>query len=416
MFALIYRREKIRLILGGEGTEPFKFPPPPGYRGVGEAILEAVKERNTLLEEEKILQLSAKKANDSSDKKYICDFSDGEHGHELFAWQHRYHGSDASVHLGASRSSLRGLAGSEHKSSKSGVSLKNNNSISEDISCRLIKILEKLKFSTNTESVTNAFESRVEFLKEGYARLLVSIDNELKAALVSLCILYSRKLVLHMVVSHGVRFSPSCFLSKPSYFAENIDANEDISRRLWQVIENCASLHTSGWVGEAGAMAVAAEALGLGISSFDHNNSSTAPSGMSTSSDEFDQVLITSGGITKFLSSAILPTPDMINSCNLSLTGMMFAACAETAIGSDSGGSMSFLRAGLQNAVVKSTSFRHVVLAAVRKAVRLLAAIEFTSEEVLAEVRSLFLCVRWVLCKSSFTSFSTFADRTKIQM
>ena len=28
-------------------------------------------------------------------------FSDGEHGHELFAWQHRYYGSDASVHLGA---------------------------------------------------------------------------------------------------------------------------------------------------------------------------------------------------------------------------------------------------------------------------------------------------------------------------
>jgi len=379
------RREKIRLILGGEGTEPFKYPPPSGYRGVGEAILEAVEERNTLLEEERILQRPTKNADNNHHKKYVCDFSDGEHGHELFAWQHRYHGSDASVHLGASRSSLRGLAGSVHKSSKGGVPPRNSNSTSGDISGRLIKVLEQLKSSPSVEFDTNTFESRVEFLKEGYARLLASIDDELKATLASLCTLYSRKLVIHMIISQGVKFSPTLFLPNPLKLAENIDSTEDISRSLWQVIENCASLHTSGWVGEAGAMAVAAEALGLGISSFDHSNSATAPSGMCTSSDEFDQVVITSGGITQFLNSAILPRSDVIKDCCLSPTCIVFAACAESAIGSDAGGSLSFLRAGLQNAVVKSASFRHVVLAAVRKAVRLLAAIEYTSEEMLVD-------------------------------
>ena len=93
----IIRREKIRLILGGEGTEPFKHPPPDGYRGIGEAIHDAVKERDTLLSEEKVLldthSLRNEEPSTTENKKYICDFSDGEHGHELFAWQHRYYGS-----------------------------------------------------------------------------------------------------------------------------------------------------------------------------------------------------------------------------------------------------------------------------------------------------------------------------------
>jgi len=103
----------VRFIFGGKGTEPFKYPPPDGYFGVGEATLEAVKERDALLADEKVLDDSCNSTiADPSvaviKKKYISDCSDGEHGHELFAWQHRYYGSDASVHLGASRPSIFG--------------------------------------------------------------------------------------------------------------------------------------------------------------------------------------------------------------------------------------------------------------------------------------------------------------------
>ena len=101
------RREKLRLILGGTGSEPFKHQPPPGYRGVGEAVVDAVKERDLLVSKEALLDQSSEsrtpRAFSDESKRFLCDFSDGEHGHELMAWAHRYYGSDASVHLGSGR-------------------------------------------------------------------------------------------------------------------------------------------------------------------------------------------------------------------------------------------------------------------------------------------------------------------------
>ena len=89
-------REKLRLVLGGEGTEPFKYKPD-GYRGVGEAILDSVKERQILIQEEiAALPPVRQERNENEKPSYLCDLSDGEHGHELFSWQHRYYGSDAS--------------------------------------------------------------------------------------------------------------------------------------------------------------------------------------------------------------------------------------------------------------------------------------------------------------------------------
>ena len=101
------RHEKLRLILGGDGNEPFKHPPPTGFRGVGEAVLDCVRERDTLVQKESILE-SSETGVEQNGKRFLCDFSDGEHGHELFAWQDRYYGSDASVHLGSEKSSKSG--------------------------------------------------------------------------------------------------------------------------------------------------------------------------------------------------------------------------------------------------------------------------------------------------------------------
>ena len=75
------RREKLRLILGGKGNEPFKHQPPPGYRGIGEAVLAAVGERDYLLEKEDVLDFDRESTEDDA-KRFLCDFSDGEHGHE----------------------------------------------------------------------------------------------------------------------------------------------------------------------------------------------------------------------------------------------------------------------------------------------------------------------------------------------
>jgi hypothetical protein len=105
------RREKLRLTFGGPGSAPFRHPPPSGYRGVGEAVLECVKERDALISKE-----SALGSEELSKKRFLCDFSDGEHGHELMAWAHRYYGSDASVHLGSGRSK-QSSSGSKSSSS-----------------------------------------------------------------------------------------------------------------------------------------------------------------------------------------------------------------------------------------------------------------------------------------------------------
>ena len=81
---IVQSQRKLRLILGGPTSEPFKFVPPKGYRGVGEAVLEAVVERHSVVEKESTLQYSSKAASDDA-RPFFCDFSDGEHGHELMA-------------------------------------------------------------------------------------------------------------------------------------------------------------------------------------------------------------------------------------------------------------------------------------------------------------------------------------------
>lgn len=388
------RKEKMQLILGGEGTEPFKYPPPDGYRGIGEAIHDAVKERDSLLAGEKVLIETNSSSSDESSagesKKYICDFSDGEHGHELFAWQHRYYGSDASVHLGSSRPSIFGGSGGNLKTSKiNDVSSKSDNPAVADISSRLSNILSKESKPKATEDGSESFDSSINLLRDAYKKINDEVDNELKEVCASLCVLYSQKLVMHTMVSHSNQFSLHSFLpTSPVTPWSSEGAEQEVSRRLWQVVEHCTSLQSSGWVGEAGAMAVAAEALGLGISAGD-NKSSSIPAGMCSVSADNDQVLLPCGGVTQFLTSAILPQVMADTDFTLTSTAVTFAACSENAIGSDVGGTLSFIRTSLQSAIASSASFRQVLLAAVRRAIRLLAVTEYQSDEgTTSEVRA----------------------------
>jgi len=395
------RREKIRMVVGGEGSENFKYSPPPGYRGVGEAIHDAVKERELLLQEEDdLVGVTSEISTECMPKRYLCDFSDGEHGHELFAWQHRYYGSDASVHLGSSSRSGAGGNRPGNKRNRRGAhkssgSEKSSGSVAPADSASAIGIMvmnrlvnawnELKKGGSKSESKSDALlasasksdvQSVLSDMLRGYKTVEEELKSELECVCLSLGILYARKLVLHVVLTKSSEF-------RLADFVRNKDEYES-ARNLWAVLEACASLAPAGWVGEAGAMAIAAEALGLGISSHDHHggSGSSGGSGVQPGVAEYEYggeaVALATGGISQVLSSVLLPSSSVNGTRNAS---MGVAACAEAALGGEAGGAPSFLRSGLQAAAASSKSLQNVLLAAVRRSVRLLAVVEYGKDD-----------------------------------
>ena len=218
-----------------------------------------------------------------------------------------------------------------------------------------------------------------------YETVHEDLDRELKQVLASLCVLYSQKLLLHLFVSRSDQFDVSLFVPTLHSPWESSGTSEiEASRCLWRVLEYSASLQSSGWVGEAGSMAVAAETLGLNVSTGDRKAGSM-PGFCATKTDE--RILLPCGGVSKQLAAAFLP--DTSSEPRLVSVAMSFAACSEMALGNGNGGTTMFIRRGLQNAAATSSSFRDVLVAAVRKSVRQLAAIEFEGDEKIPEVRKL---------------------------
>jgi hypothetical protein len=375
------RKEKLRLILGGSGGVPFKYPPPPGYRGVGEAVLEAVKERDILVRKESILDTEPD--NESNNRRFLCDFSDGEHGHELMAWAHRYYGSDASVHLGSGRykqssSVPKTASGSFDKT----VSQSLMHRIEEEWSkCNLD---ETLCGKTSTESsgaeILDISKITAEMTK-GFSKAGEKICEQAFAETMILASLSARKLLLHIIVATGNEFDHRFTLGPD-------DDEYDNARRFWMMIETSTSLRSAGWVGEAGAMAIAAEALGLGISSNEtsHNRLSNGAfdrSGFVSVKDLDEGVVVSAGGIVQLLSSVLdwddRETQDLVS------TGRSLAASAEAAIGSDGGGGvLIFLLRGLQAALCKSDTIRRVIIAYIRRSVRQLAVVEYENDDTIS--------------------------------
>ena len=358
------RKEKLRMILGGGGSEPFKHPPPPGYEGVGEAVLRAVLERDYLVSKEKILEEQTF-ANEQ-EKRYICDFSDGEHGHELMAWAHRYYGSDASVHLGSSRSKAIGL-------SKTGIPSSGQEPSSWQ---NLDKQIQEAWSRSRNSTIENTLENKdlvVAEMRTGYMDVARKIRQQNLAECSELASLYSRKLILHVMVSKGEDFNPECCF-------ETKESSEAL--HFWKMIESSSSLRSAGWIGEAGAMALAAEALGLGISSNDglsERGSSTGSRKVpAQSSDSDDECGLPAAGLVQVLCPVLdIDSVDSAWRC----TSQSFAASAEASIGSDSGGGvLVFLRRGLIGSLQRSCEIRDIALASVRRTVRLLAAIEYDGE------------------------------------
>lgn len=375
------RRERIRLILGGRDSESFRYPPPEGYRGVGEAVHDAAEEFALLVKEEEILNHPEKNGEEKEETanvkmaKYLCDSSEGEHGHELYAWQHRYYGADASVHLGGGGGRPVSSRAGRRESTKAATGSSNEDEmVSSAVTSRLVQEWKKIIDNTNKgdpnddghSETTMTSTSVVESIINGYNSAIRSIQNEMLGECAALSLLYTRKLILHVLVTLGKDFRLSHLTMDLSSNGGDIDS----ARKLWTIIEKCSSL--PGWVGEAGAMAIAAEALGLGIS--------TGSDGAETVAGvvETEHLAIACGGITQLLCSAMLPSGGDTgeNSSHRNDPSDALAACAEAALGSDGGGSLVFLRNSLQAAAAHSSAFRRILVAAVRRSVRLLSSVE----------------------------------------
>jgi len=381
------RREKLRLILGGSGSSPFKYTPPPGYRGVGEAVLKATDELQNLLKKESMLDaLPGSSSNTRDAKKFLCDFSDGDHGHELMAWAHRYYGSDASVHLGSGRPKM--LTTSASKTSAPSASF--DTTADSCLSHRLELVWSEELQSDRVDSSQKEMMANV---LKGYDSVQKTIAFEIFNESIVMAVLLARKLILHMMVTLGEDFNLGLFV--PSEKQEEFHWEF----LFWRVIESCASLRGVGWVGEAGAMAVAAEALGLGISSNEHilSKSSMACVGVSSATDLDDGLHLPTPGITQLLSTVLTPE----SADGAISTGELLAASSEAAIGSESGGGLlAFLKESLQSAVTCSSVLCRILVAEIRRSLRLLAAVEYDDSELVdaSEVSSTYVGQLWQMC------------------
>lgn len=359
------RKEKLRFILGGNGCEPFKYPPPISYRGVGEAVLEAVQERDHLLSKENVLDDGPVNGGiDENTKSFLCDFSDGDHGHELMAWAHRYYGSDASVHLGSSRPK----SGLTKPSVVSSVDFKASSLVTR----RLMKVWTDLAKSDPVLQQSD-FDSLSARVFVGYEKVQNRLTFEIFNECLAIGVLLSRKLLLHVLITEGKKFDPTYF---------DIEGKNRLhgAKKFWNIVETCTSLRRAGWVGEAGAMAIAAEAVGLGISSNEQLRTKTTGHrlGVVSVSDIDEGIYLPTCGYTQVLSSVIKQKLDS----GLADTTFLPTSCAEAALGSDGGsGLLAFLQDGLSSLVCGSTEIREVLIASTRRAVRHISTVEYDCDD-----------------------------------
>jgi hypothetical protein len=362
------RKEKLRLILGGSGSEPFKHQPPAGYRGVGEAVLEAVGEYESLLLKERVLDFNRKMGADEVEKKrFLCDYSDADHGHELTAWAHRYYGSDASVHLGSGR--LK-----QNASKNSSNFCASDQLYSPYLTRRLQREWKKASSQKSESPSVSSYADVASGIFDGYNTVQKLLEAALGSECATIGCLLARKLLLHLLITSGQDFDLAMFMK------EDEDAT-DVALRFWNVVETCTTLRNAGWVGEAGAMAIAAEALGLCISSNDQSQlrSNSDRRGVVVAHDLDENLQLPVGGYSQLLTSVVIPK---VNHLKAMPTCNFKSATAEAAMGSEGGsGILAFLQEGLQAAAFKSKEFRNVIVAKIRRSVRNLAVVEYENDD-----------------------------------
>ena len=279
------RREKCKVVL--EDCEHL----PEGYRSVGEAI----------------------EAMGEGEGEIVGDFSGGETGGEIFAHQHRFFSKDASVHLGGGGGMLgrRGGGGDwvGSRSSKKSIA---------DLSLGAATGWKEMK------------EERLNFFKESQQSALVDL------AIVSykLGVLYARRAFLGLVVKLGERFNLGM-----------VNGDDEL---LFRLIKTCGE-EGIGLTGEAGAMVLAAESLGLGCSGFSNREEGR-------------------GCGVLFLNSFT------------TLKGGRGEA-AEFALGAGGGGLLTFLKASLQQVINDSAQFKARVVSTIKEIVVSIAGVKLDQVE-----------------------------------
>jgi len=203
------RKEKIKLCLGGK-FGPLTYGPPEGYRAVGEYFDVKIHDYEKYLQFEKDY-LKDRVNVPNQLKRYLCNFSDGEHGHELFAWQHRYYGSDASVHLGSSPK--------VNNSSEIGDSSLGG----DEVTSPEMAIQKMFKAVWNKEHHSgcsldlmsydaNSFtEKSLQIASQGLSNLVQDIGHSIESLSQKLASLMSKKLILFIMVSLNEQFDLSIF-------------------------------------------------------------------------------------------------------------------------------------------------------------------------------------------------------------
>ena len=211
-------------------------------------------------------------------------------------------------------------------------------------------------------------------MEKGYKSVLSNIRDQVLDNNMALAILYARRFIIQIAIAMSSIFDLGLFAKEPK--GEN---GLKIALQFWNIVEKSCSLQAAGWVGEAGAMAIASEALGLRISSNEHNihrGASQSVAGIVKFNGENDDdgVTISSGAITQFLSNVkICYQPESMTIIDPSAS---LAACAEAVLGGNGGGLTVFLCRALQNALIHSEDLREVVIAVIRRSIRLLAVVE----------------------------------------
>ena len=369
------RKEKVRLLLGGTGGDEFNYPPPAGYKPVGEAIISSMKELDYLLEKECIIS----DKEEASTKSYLCDFSNSDHGHEIFAWQHRYYGSDASVHLGLSRrqhfiASPRGEKSLIHQKRgdvDSTIDLMLNDIWEE----KQIRVHEDIPLRHRLDLVLNE-------IQKSYADAFDDLYEEYQDVCLALCILYARKSIVHLVSSMSSKFDFRWFGSK-----DDDDDEALLARNFLSVVELCCALHYEGWVGEAGTMSLASEALGLAISSNERplrgttSLSSVLAGGKHSGSESKGVKCYHSCGYVQMLNSVISWNDSKCAKYDFIDPSNSLAACAEISFSGKGIGAATFLKEGLLSVVMSNESVVNVMIASIRCSVRVLAGVQVYDDD-----------------------------------
>ena len=159
---------------------------------------------------------------------------------------------------------------------------------------------------------------------------------------------------------------------------DNKGSSDESALRFCFVVESSCSLQSDGWVGEAGTMAMSCEVLGLSISGFvrDKIPFTLGLSSQKIGGQDMNDYAVPSVALTQILSATKKVGNHAANFVDVSTS---IVACGEACLGGDGGGANVFLLRALQNAVIESYPFLQVILAVIRRSVRVLSAIDSDS-------------------------------------